>query len=156
MPIIVPNSHFCLIPKELFKEEKKQLYWNTLYPDIHCDNIAKDDFGDFYLLYANSKNAESIHGITFMYNSLQKNFSQQADAICLSICDNRFLILALKDYQLVHSGYFYFSVQEDILYHIVNLSQHFFEDFYQTPIYYNQISQKNLSFLKEYFEMTQI
>jgi len=156
MPAVVHNTPACLIPKELFKEEKAQVYWYVLYPNFHCDSIAKDDLDNFYLLYPSSKNADSIHETTSMYNSLRKNFPQQSDAICINIYDGWLSLLALKDNQIAYAGYFCFSVREDILYHIANISQQFFEDLSQILIYYSQISTQNLLFLKEYFELKQL
>jgi len=156
MLTVVRKAPFCLIPKELFIEEKIQAHWHVLYPDFHCGNIVKDELDSFYLLYPNSKNIEHIHEKTFLYNNLRKDFPQQSDAIGVNIYEEIFFLLILKERQIVHSAYYHFSVKEDILYHIANLFQHFFEDKTQIPIFYNQISYKILRFLKEYFEMKQL
>jgi hypothetical protein len=156
MPTIICNTPAGLIPQELFKEEKIQEYWNVLYPNSHQENIGVDDLGDSLLLYPKPKDIETVHEMSLIYKNIRDKFPNQADAICLDLYDDSFNLLVLKDMGIAFAGFFKFSVNEDIVYHIANVSQHFFEDISIQTIYYKQIPPKVLRFLAKYFELEQM
>ena len=150
------NSPSCLIPKEFFDEEKIQEYWKVLYPKQSHESIGIDDLERFFLLYTKPQNVESVHDIHLMYNSLTDKCSDLEDAICINVYEEGFNVLVLKNRNIEFVGYFHFSVKEDILYHLVNISQHFFEDFYQVDLFYKQLSPSLMHLLNNYFIMKQL
>ncbi|MCL2246129.1 MAG: DUF3822 family protein [Lentimicrobiaceae bacterium] len=156
MPTVIRNTPSGLIPQELFKEEKIQEYWNVLYPEQQQVNIGTDDLKEFFLLYPKPKDTDTVHVISLMYNNLREKHPKQTEAICLEIADNNFNLLVLQNIEIVFAGYFLFSVKEDIVYHLANVSQQFFDDISQIIFYYNSLTPKMLSFLNEYFEMKQL
>jgi len=153
MPTVIRNTPACLIPKELCKEEKIQEYWNMLYVAPQYESIGKDELENCFLLYPKPKDADAIHEITFMYNDLQEKFPHQMNAICINAYEEGFNLLALKAGQIAYTGYFHISVKEDILYHLINISQQFFENTAQITFFYQQLSPTILRFLNQYFEM---
>ena len=157
MPTVICNAPSCLIPKELFKEEKTQEYWNILYNmPLHHEDIGKDDLENFILLYPSPKEVNSIHEISFMYNSLQEKFSGQSHAICINVHDNGLSLLTLKDRHIVYTGYFRFSANEDVLYHLANVTQHFFENISQVTFFYQKLPPTVLRLLNNYYEMKEL
>ena len=156
MPTVIRNTPACLIPKELFKEEKIQEYWNVLCVEPQYDNIEKDDLENCFLLYPKPKDTDSIHEITLMYNDLRKKFPNQTCAICINVYEDGFNLLALKNEHIVYTGYFHLSVKEDVLYHLINISQQFFENMAQIIFFYQQLSPTILRFLNHYFEMKKL
>jgi len=154
MPAIIHNTPACLIPKELFKEEKIQEYWNVLYP--HQENLAKDDLDTYFLLYPKPKETDSIHDISCMYKILQEKYPHQACAICINVYDEVFNLIALKDSEIAYAGHFSFSVKEDILYHLTNISQQFYENISQITFSYQQLSSPVLRLLNKYYEMKKL
>ena len=156
MLTVIHNTPVCLIPKELCKEEKIQEYWNMLYVTPQYESIGKDELENCFLIYPKPKDTDSIHEITFMYNDLQEKFPQQRDAICINVYEDGLNLLALKDGQIAYTGYFRISVKEDILYHLINISQHFFENMTPIAFFYQQLSPTLLRFLSQYFEMKKL
>ena len=150
MPTVIRNTPACLIPKELCNEEKIQEYWNVLSVNPHQERITKDDLGDFFLLYPN-KEWDAIHEISFMYQNFQKQFPEQNHAICLNVYETGFHILAIKDAKIVYVGYFQSSVNEDIMYHLANITQQFFENISVT-FFYQQLPVSVLRLLNNYYE----
>jgi hypothetical protein len=156
MPTIIRDTPACLIPKELFKEEKIQEYWSVLYASPQTENIGKDDLGSYFLIYPKPKEEEVTHEIRYMYYQWQEKFPHHPYSIFINIYDDRFNILALKDEDIVYSGNFSYSVKEDILYHVTNISQQFFEDIYQVTIFYQQLSPDILRLLNQYYEIKRL
>jgi hypothetical protein len=156
MPSIVRNTPTLLIPKELFKEDKIQEYWSVLHPVSQLDNIGKDNLGNFYLLYPKPNDADSIHEINNIYIEFQNRFPNHAHAVCVNVYEKSFNLLVIKDKDVAYTGYFHFSVKEDILYHLINISQHFFEDISQVVLGYQQLSPAILRLLSNYYEMKKI
>ena len=156
MPTTICNTPAGLIPQELFKEEKIQEYWNVLYPNLYQEFMGIDKLGEFVLLYPKPKDEETTHEITRMYQTMIEKFPQQTNTIGLYIYENSFSMLAVKDRNVVFVGFFYFSADEDIVYHLAHVSHHFFENISQIKFYYQQLSPKMLHLLNNYFEMTQL
>lgn len=156
MPTIITNTPFCLIPKELLIEEKIQEYWHTLYPTPENINIGKDEMENFFLLYPKPNDMEAIHEISFLYNSLQEKKSNNECMIGMSLYENRFFVLALKNLNIAYSGYFYYTEKEDILYHLTNISHHFFDRAAPVIFYYQHLPVACLRFLNQYFEINKI
>jgi len=153
MPTVIHNTPIGLVPKELFNEEKIQEYWNILYPNPQQENIGADEMEEFYLLYPKSKDTETVHYINLMYKSMKDNFPTQTDAICFDLSADIINLLVLKDKNIVYIGRFFFSVNEDIVYHLAHVAQHFFEDISRVKFFYPQLPSKILRFLEKYFEM---
>ena len=151
MPTVIRNTPACLIPKELCNEEKIQEYWNVLSVHPQQESIATDDLGDFFLLYPH-KEPDTIHEISFMYQNFQKQFPEQNHAICLNVYETDFHILAIKDTKIVYAGCFQFSTNEDVVYHLANISQQFFENISVTFLY-QQLPAPILRLLNNYFEL---
>ena len=156
MPTVIRNTPACLIPKELCKEENIQEYWSVLYATLQYESIEKDELKNCFLLYPKPKDTDTIHEITFMYNNLQEKFPHQACAICINVYEDGFNLLAVKDGNIAYTGYFHFSVKEDVLYHLINISQQFFESIASITFFYQQLSSALLRFLNNYFEMKKL
>ena len=153
MTTVIRNTPAELIPQELFIEEKIQEYWNVICSDSHHEHIGIDHLENSFLLYPKPQNVDTIHGISLMYKNIRDKFPNQSDAICIDVYDNDFNLLVLKNMNIVFTGYFHFTAKEDIVYHLANVSQHFFDDISKIMFCYEQISPKILRFLKTYFEM---
>jgi len=156
MPEIICNTPAVLIPQELFNEKLIQEYWNVLYPDKHREKIETENLGDFFLLYPKNKESDSVHEISLMYKNIREKYPNQTNAICLEVYENHISLLVLKECHIVYTGYLHFSVKEDIVYHLANVAQHFFEDISPGIFYYRQLAPKLLRLLKDYFEMNQL
>ncbi|MCL2289716.1 MAG: DUF3822 family protein [Bacteroidetes bacterium] len=157
MAIVICNTPSCLIPKELFKEEKIHEYWNALYATpLHHESIGKDELENFFLLYPSPKDIDSTHEISFMYKSLREKFPDHFHAICINVHDTGLNLLALKDQHIIYTGYFHYSVKEDILYHLTNIFQQFFDNNIQVTFFYQQLSPPILRLLNNYYEMTKL
>jgi len=157
MSTVICNAPSCLIPKELFQEEKIQEYWNVLYAtQLHHESIGKDELENFFLLYPNPKNVDAIHEISFMFKELREKFPNQPHAVCINVHDTGFNLLALKEQHIAYTGYFHYAVKEDILYHITNIFQHFFDDNTQVAFFYQQLSPAILRLLSNYYEMKKL
>jgi hypothetical protein len=154
MPTVVRNTPACLIPKELCKEEKIQEYWNVLAVTLLHEPVVKDDLGDFFLLYQ-SKESDTVHEISLMYQYLQEKFPEHNHAGCINVYDEGFNLLAVKDGKIIYAGYFHFSVNEDILYHLANISQQFFENI-QVTFFYQQLTPPVLRLLNNYYDMKKL
>ena len=156
MPTVICNTSPCLIPKELFKEEKIQAYWHCLNAPTNDERIGKDELQNFFLLYAKSKNEDTIHEITSMYQNMQEHFQNQKHAICVSENDKGINLFALKDGNMVYAGCFQCTAKEDVLYHLTNMSQQYFEDISSIAFFYQQLSSDTLRFLNQYYEMQKL
>ena len=157
MPVIICNAPSCLIPKELFKEEKIQEYWSVLYNiPLRREDIGKDELENFFLLYPNPKDVDAIHEITFMYNALREKFPEQIHAICINVHENGFNLLALKEQHIVYIGYFQYTANEDVLYHITNIFQHFFENIPQITLFYQKLPFAVLRLLNNYYDLKEL
>jgi hypothetical protein len=156
MPAVICNTPACLIPKELFKEEKIQEYWSVLYALSSLENIGKDDLENYFLIYPKPNEEDVMHEIRYMYNQLKEKYPHHACSLIINVYDDRFNILALKDEDIVYSGNFCFSVKEDILYHLTNISQQFYENIDQVIIFYQQLNSDILRLLNQYYEVKQL
>jgi len=157
MSTVICNAPSCLIPKELFKEEKIQEYWNVLYATpLHHESIGKDELENFFLLYPTPKDVDTMHEISFMYKELRENFANQPHAICINVHETGCNVLALKDQHITYTGYFHYSVKEDILYHLTNIFQHFFDNNAQVTFFYQQLSPAILRLLSNFYEMKKL
>ena len=153
---IVQNTPSLLIPKEIFKEEQIHKYWNVLHPDAPHENIGKDELESYFLLYPKPKEVDSIHEISVLYKEFLEKFPNQENAICINLYDKSFNMLVLKNRSIIYSGYFLYSVNEDILYHITNIYRHFFDDGTQIVLGYQQLLPDALRLLNNYYEMVKI
>jgi hypothetical protein len=156
MPKIVQNTPSLLIPKELFKEEKIREYWSALHPVSQYENIGKDDLENFFLIYPKANDKDSIHEISVLYKEFREKFPNNEHSICFNVYEEGFNLLVIKAQKMAYTGYFRFSVKEDVLYHLANISQHFFEDIYQIVFAYQQLPAEILRLLNNYYEMKKI
>ena len=156
MPEVIRNTPSLLIPKELFKEEKIQEYWNVLYPNSPSEKMGKDELENFFLLYPKPNDDDSIHEINVLYHEFLEKFQDNDDAICLNVYDDGFNLLVVKHRNMEYTGYFRFSVNEDVLYHLANISQHFFEDISQVVFGYQQLPTAILRLLDNFYDMKKI
>jgi len=156
MPTVIRNAPACLIPKELFKEEKIRDYWNVLHPISDHESIEKDDLENSFLLYSKPKDADTVHEITLIYKDLQEKFPDQIHAICIHVQDDGFCLVALKDRKIAYTGHFRYAVKEDVLYHITNVFQRFFENTAQINFFYQQLPPDILRLLNNYYEMKKL
>ena len=156
MSTIIRNTPSELVPKELFNAEKIQEYWNVLYPNLNNETIGADELGAFFLLYPKPKDTEALHIIIPMYQNMKEKCPNQVDAIGVEVYENSFNVLAMKDRNIAFVGYYNFAANEDILYHLANVAQHFFEDISQITCFYKQLSSQMLKLLNTYFEMKQL
>ncbi|MDR2972295.1 MAG: DUF3822 family protein [Bacteroidales bacterium] len=153
MPTIVRNTPFCLIPKELFIKEQVQEYWKILYTLPNPKNFGIDDFQSFFLIYPKIADEDSVHEIIFMYNNLQEKFPNHANSIFLNEFEHEYYLLVILNHEIAFAGYFQYAEQEDVLYHMASVSQHYFDDNYSVVYAYQQLSPKILRLLNNYFEM---
>jgi hypothetical protein len=156
MLTVIQNTPSALIPKELFIDEKIQEYGRIMFGNLHETKIGKDDLDTCFLIYPKHIDENTIHEISDMYNAIRENFPNHHQVIGVNIYDDGFNILALKDLKIVFTGYFHFTVFEDIVYHISNIAQQFFEDIFEITFFYQYIPHKILQFLKKYLEMKKL
>jgi hypothetical protein len=156
MLTVVQNTPSLLIPKELFKEEKIQEYWSVLHPVSQFENIGKDDLENFFLLYPKPNDLDSMHDATFMFTYIMENYPDRSNVICINVYEKDFNLLALKNGDIVFSGNFQFSVKEDILYYVTNISQQYFENSNDLFYCYQQLSTEILRLLNQYYEVKNI
>jgi hypothetical protein len=157
MPAVICNAPSCLIPKELFQEEKIQAYWNALYSiPLPKENIGKDDLENFFLLYPNANQVYEIHEISLMYNTLKEKFPEQIHAICMNVRENECNLLALQNSQIVFTGYFQFTANEDVLYHLANMVHQFYENSTPITFLYQQLSPSLLRLLNNYYDLKEL
>jgi hypothetical protein len=145
------NTPSCLIPKELFKEEKITTYWSALY-NTNYEYFGKDEMDHFILLYPKLKDEDTIHEITFMYQNFCEKYADKPQVICFNIDDDGVDLLALKEQQTEYTGFFAFTTKEDLLYHLANISQQIFGTT-TVDFYYRQAPAQLLSFLNNYYEI---
>jgi hypothetical protein len=103
-----------------------------------------------------TKDVDSIHEISCMYKKILEKYPQQACSICIDVYDEVFNIIALKENAIAYAGHFCFSVKEDILYHLTNISQQFYENVSQVTFLYQQLSANMLRLLNKYYEMKKL
>jgi len=156
MPTIIRNTPTCLIPKELFKEEKIRDYWSVVDAATHHESIGKDDLENSFLLYPKPKDADTVHEITLIYKDLQEKFPDQVHAICINVYVDGFCLLALKDRQITYIGHSQYTVKEDVLYHLANVFQQFFENIAKVNFFYQQLPSDILRLLNNYYEMKKL
>ena len=152
----ISNTPALLIPKELFKEEKIREYWNLLHPGYQPENLGKDNLKDLFLLYSKSEEEESTHEITILYEKFIEKFSDHEHAICINVHEIGFNLLVIKNRDIAYTGYFHYSGKEDVLYHLANVSQRFFEDISSVVFIYQQLPTSISHFLDHYYEMKKI
>ena len=152
----VHNMPSLLIPKELFREEKIGEYWGILQPVSQIENIGKDELGDFFLLYPKPNKEDSNHEIFVLFNQFLRKFPKNEHAICINVHEDGFSLLVIKERNVLYTGYFRYIVKEDVLYHLANISQHFFEDINQIVFAYQQIPTAIIRLLENYYEMKKI
>jgi hypothetical protein len=153
MSAIIRNTPSCLIPKDLFQEEKINEYWSVLNESSNLDSFGKDDLEQFFLVYPKSKQIDSIHEISLMYSSFREKFPNEMHAVCINVNEDGFNLLALREQRIAYTGYFQYAAPEDILYHISNLAQQIFSDISLVGFYYQQISPHILRLLNNYYNM---
>jgi hypothetical protein len=155
-PEIIRNTPPCLIPKELFKEEKMNKYWDILVDKPNHNYFGKDDLENYFLIYAKPENVDSIHEITVTYNQLQQLFPERNNAICINVYDEGLTILVLKERLISYAGYITYATKEDVLYHLTHLAQQFFEDSASITFFYQQLPAPVLRLLNQYYEMNKL
>jgi len=156
MPEIIHNTPSILIPKELFREEKILDYWSVFYPADQNKTIGKDELKDFFLIYPKTNNEDSIHEISVLYSDFLEKYPNCEDAVCVNVYDNSFCILVVKNREVEYSGFFQFTVKEDVLYHLTHVSQKYFENISTVFFGYQQLSQDILRLLDSFYEMKKI
>jgi len=156
MFLVVRNTPSLLIPKELFQNEKIKEYWNVLYPCYPSENFGIDDLENFFLLYSKPNEEDSIHEISVLYKEFPGKFPNHEHAVCINVYEDGVSFLVIKDKSIAYTGYFKFSVNEEVLYHLTNIYQHYFENIYQVVFAYQQLSPAILRLLCNYYEMKKI
>ena len=153
MPETLHNTPFCLIPKELFKKEQIHEYWNVIYPEPNTENFGVDELENFFLIYPKSKEEESVHEISLIYGELRAKLPNQENIFFINLLDEKIYLLVIKDHTLAFAGYFNYTVKEDVLYHLTNILQHYFENILQVDFRYQQLSSSVIRLLNNYYEM---
>jgi len=153
MPTTIHNAPFCLIPKELFKEEQMSEYWNLLYPPPSPENYGIDELENSFLIYPKSNDEDTVHEIGLIYKILREKFSDQANIIFINLWEEKIYLLVIKEHALAFAGYINYTVKEDVLYHLANISQQYFEDILLVNFMYQQLSPSVLRLLNNYYEM---
>jgi len=156
MPTLIQNTPALLIPKELFKEEKIREYWSILHPVSHFENMGKDDLENFILLYPKPNNEDSIHEISVLYKEFREKFPDNEHAVCINAYEDGLSLLVIKNREIAHASYFHYTVKEEVLYHLANASQHFFEDIFAVVFAYQQLPATVLRLLDNYYDMKKI
>ncbi|MCL2167524.1 MAG: DUF3822 family protein [Lentimicrobiaceae bacterium] len=156
MPTIITDTPAYLVPKELCNEEKIQEYWNIMHDNLQQEKICKDELDNFFLIYPKQKEEDTIHEITVMHNYLKENYLAITDAICINVYNTNCYLWALKDRDIAYTGSFQYSEKEDILYHLANISHHFFENISPISFFYQQLSSDLLRFLSKYYEIKKL
>jgi hypothetical protein len=156
MPAVIQNTPSGLIPKELFIDEKIQEYGNVLFGITQEGKIGKDDLKTCFLIYPKHNEENTIHEMSVMYHNIRDNYFKKNQVIGVNIYDEGFNVLVLRDMKIALTGYFHLTAFEDIVYHISNISQQFFEDIFEIEFFYQYIPPKILQFLSKYFEMKKL
>jgi len=153
MPTTLYNTPFCLIPNELFVQEQILEYWKVMYPPPHPKNFGIDKLENFFIIYPNSKDEETVHEVTHIYNNLCDKFPNKVNIIYINLRDEKIFLLVIKDQTLAFTGYFNYSVKEDVLYHLTNIFQKYFENSLLVDFVYQQLSSSVLRLLNNYYKM---
>jgi hypothetical protein len=146
----------CLIPKKLFKEEKKIEYFDFLINKPTYENIGKEELENYSLVYPKHKEEDSIHVISLMYQNIKENISEQSHIFCVSEHENTLHFLCIKEHKIEYAGFVNFTVKEDVLYNITNVFQQFYENISQVNFFYQQLTPDVLRLLVNYFEMKKL
>lgn len=153
MIAVIKNTPSCLIPKELFKEELIKNYGSILHKSSHYEYFGKDDWGNFYLIYPKPNEEDSLHEMSMMYGQFREKYPNIEHAVGMDIDDNAIRILVFKNQEIAYSGSFSYDLNEDVLYHITNITQQFFDTNTPVDFYYQQISPQILRLLSNYYEL---
>ncbi|MCL2313421.1 MAG: DUF3822 family protein [Firmicutes bacterium] len=153
----VSHAQLCVIPKELFQKEKVVDYWSALFDaPILRENLGIDDLDNCVLLYPNSHGTVFRHIVSFMYHEMKEKFPNYPHAICMNLHENALNFLAVNDHHIVYAGHFECSTNEDILYHLSNISQHFFQNISKINYFYKQLPHPVLRLLRSYYDMNEL
>ena len=153
MATVISSSPFCLIPKELYDEKNIHDYWNALYPDNVNENIGTDDIESSYLLYPKPNNVDARYELSVSYNRIKRKLQNHANIVYICTFENELKLLVIKDNNLVYIGCLHFDTKEDVLYHLANVSQHYYENNLQVIFLYQQLTASILRLLKKYFDI---
>ena len=153
MRTLLHNTPFCLIPKELFKKEQIHEYWNVMYPPPQPENFGVDELENFFLIYPKANDEETVHETYLIYKNLREELPNQGNIIFLNLLDEKIYLLVIKDHTFAFAGYFNYTVKEDVLFHLANISQQYFENILQVDFVYQQLSSNVLRLLRNYFEL---
>jgi hypothetical protein len=150
------NTPFCLIPKEVYIEEKILEYSRFMLSNSLNYNIGKEELDNYFLIYPKQKEENSIHIISLMYKYIKESISEQPHIICANEQDGLLHLLCIKDHMIEFAGFFDISVKEDVVYHVANISHQFYENTSQVGFYYQQLTPDVLRLLVNYFEMKKL
>jgi hypothetical protein len=156
MNTTVYNTPFCLIPKELFNEEKKWDYFEMFFQKSAPEFMGKDEMDSYYLFFPKQTEEESIHIVSFMYKSVKEKTPELSDVICAYVWEDKLFLIALKECKIEYAGFHYFTVKEDVVYHIANVTQQFFDTNFKPEYYYLQLIPEQLRLLCTFFEMKKL
>ena len=156
MNTTVYNTPFCLIPKELFNEEKKRDYLGLFLQKPVPELMGKEEMDSYFLIYPTPTEEESIHNISLMYKNIKEITPELSDVICVNVYEDKLFLLVLKAGKIEYAGFQHFTVKEDVVYHIANVTQQFFENNSQPDYYYLQLIPEQLRLLCNYFEMKKL
>jgi len=155
-PVIICDTPSIIIPKELFREEKIHEYWNSLCSSSKQEEFGKDELENYIILYPRQKKEDSIHETTNLFHIIREKFPEQTEAVCINVYEDTFCLLVIKNREITYSGYFQYTVKEDVLYHVANISQHFFENNHRINYYYQHLSPAILRLLNTCFEIKKL
>jgi hypothetical protein len=153
MTNVIRNTPPCLIPKELCKENQIKNYWSVLNNDTHSEYFGTDDWDSFFLIYPKPSEEETSHELSLMLGQFREKYPNLTHAMGLNVNDEGVNILTFKNKEIVYASFFPYNAKEDILYHITNITQQFFDDFFPVDLYYQQIPPQILRLLKDYYEL---
>jgi hypothetical protein len=156
MNTTVSYTPFSLIPKQLFKEEKIIEYFNFLVHKPANENVGKEELENYYLIYPKQKEEDSIHVISLMFNNILEKNPEPSHLICINAHEDFLHLLCIKEHKIEFAGFFHFSVKEDVVYHVANVYQQYYENIFPVDFYYLQLTPDVLRLLDNYFEMKKL
>ncbi|MDR0206541.1 MAG: DUF3822 family protein [Bacteroidales bacterium] len=156
MNTTVYTTPFCLIPKIFFNEEKKRDYLDIFFEKPISQFMGKEEMDSYFLIYSTQTAEESTHIISLMYKNIKEITQELSDVICVNVYEDELFLLVLKKGKVEYAGFNYITVKEDVVYHIANVAQQFFENNSQPEYYYLQLIPEQLRLLCNYFTMKKL
>jgi hypothetical protein len=134
--LLISNPWITLVPSEYFSPDLSESYFTLNYELKRGENISYDFIKNLnsYLVYALNINLSTLNEIfnpdlifhsttTFLTNILSDVENYLSNKVFLDIEKNFIRIIVLKEGKLWLCNSYYYKKEEDILYHLLNVSK---------------------------------